>query len=101
MARKTFHHLQVGDVVTLEHYRWTGDTSETDVLEEAQGVVVRVLSRRVEIRFQMRMWKQDVPWDQQRTYETIHHFSRQGGQRWGAEEDDYRIKKTHSRRKET
>jgi hypothetical protein len=88
MARKTYHHLQVGDAVTLEHYVPEG----TDVRVEAliMGTVTKVLHTRVEIRFQ---WQRDNG-----TFFEMHQlFSRQGGQRWGA--DDYRIHPGHAQTK--
>ena len=87
MARKTYHHLTAGETVAVEHYRWTSDGGER-VMETVDGEVTKVLKSRVEIRF---AWITDkgraITWQQ---------FSRQGGQRWGAEEDDYRISPKHA-----
>ena len=98
MSRKTYHHLKAGDLVPIEHYQWAPDGG-LEILEEVEGEVVEVFERRVAIEFQMRIWEHDVPWQEQRTFPTVQHFSRQGGQRWGAGEDDYRIKPDQARRK--
>ena len=97
MARKTYHHLAEGDEIILQHYQWVGTSEE--VLEEVPGRVARVLKSRVEIEFDMRVWTPDTPWNEQETFTTFQHFSRQGGQRWGAGGDDYHIHPRHAQKK--
>lgn len=98
MSRKTYHHLGEDDTVTLEHYRWS-DEGADEVLEEVQGRVMGVFKRRVAIEFEMRVWDRVTPWQDQPTFTTIQLFSRAGGQRWGAGDYDYRIKRDQARRK--
>jgi len=94
MARKTFHHLAVGDEVAVEHYRWTGGADE-EIVSSQTGTVVTVFKRRLDIRFIEDLWEGSAEGG------TWMHgqFSRQSGYRWGSGEDDYRISPKHAEKK--
>ena len=92
MARKTYHHLQVGDEVTLEHFSWlTPDGSEA-ILGTTSGVVIKVLKSRVAIQYTESS-------DGNICRVVVEQFSRQGGQRWGAGDEDWRIAPKHAKPK--
>jgi|APSaa5957512622_1039677.scaffolds.fasta_scaffold18815_4 hypothetical protein len=98
MSRNTYHHLKEDELVPLEHYQWNLE-GNLEILEEVEGRVMGVFSRRVAIKFEMRVWVNGVPWQDQESFETIQLFSRRGGQRWGAGSDDYRIRPDQAQRK--
>ena len=99
MAFKSYHHLKAGDTVSIQHYLWGPDGS-VSIVEEIEGLVLEVLKSRLAIEFVWRVWEGDLPWDEQRQAKTVQHFSRQGGQRRGAVEDDYRIHPQHATKKD-
>lgn len=84
MARKTYHHLNVGDYVVVERVVWDGQSNDLTVTEQfTRGKVIEVGVKQVKITLD---WKG-----------TTGSFSRQGGQEWGCGLDGWRIAPAHAR----
>lgn len=78
MARKTYHHLNVGDFVVVERVEWDGSSHDLTVKEQyTYAEVKHVGAKQVKITVD---WKG-----------TECSFSRQGGQEWGSSLDGWRI----------
>lgn len=50
MARKTFHHLPIGDAVLVERVLWDGKSEDLLVESSTMGTVVEVLKNRLVLR---------------------------------------------------
>jgi hypothetical protein len=79
---KTFHHLKVGEAVTLQHYRVNADLS-CEVLGTVAGIVTEVRVYQVVVK----------------TSEELLTFSRRSGDRWNAQSEDFCIHPQHSLRR--